>query len=80
MVFSRRIKISPKGDKKVRALSVYVQAMEYLPNAVASTTYAKLKLQLMNQKNTNHIEKRGTYQTSFFFYLGRNIDITIRKD
>ncbi|ANM67208.1 TRAF-like family protein [Arabidopsis thaliana] len=53
-----RIKISPKGDKKVRALSVYVQAMEYLPNAVASTTYAKLKLQLMNQKNTNHIEKR----------------------
>ncbi|CAD5327437.1 unnamed protein product [Arabidopsis thaliana] len=32
--------------------------MEYLPNAVASTTYAKLKLQLMNQKNTNHIEKR----------------------
>ncbi|EOA23070.1 hypothetical protein CARUB_v10003850mg [Capsella rubella] len=54
-----RMKISPKGDHKdIRALSVYVQAMAYLPNAVASSTYAKLKLRLLNQKNSNHIEKR----------------------
>jgi len=68
MIYLRRLKISPKGDKKVRALSVYVQAMAYLPNAVASSTYAKLRLRLLNQKNSNHIEKRGTYQTIYFFY------------
>ncbi|KAL9816864.1 putative ubiquitinyl hydrolase 1 [Arabidopsis thaliana] len=64
-----RLKISPKGDKKVRALSVYVQAMAYLPNAVASSTYAKLRLRLLNQKNSNHIEKRV-----FHFYSRENGD------
>ncbi|VYS62132.1 unnamed protein product [Arabidopsis thaliana] len=64
-----RLKISPKGDKKVRALSVYVQAMAYLPNAVTSTTYAKLRLRLLNQKNSNHIEKRV-----FHFYSRENGD------
>lgn len=61
--------MSPKGDKEIRALSVYVQAMAYLPNAVVSSTYAKLKLRLLNQKNSIDVEKRGTNHNLFITKL-----------
>lgn len=38
-------------------ISVYVGANAFLSNAVVSSTYEKFKLRLLNQKNSNHVEK-----------------------
>ncbi|KAG2330924.1 hypothetical protein Bca52824_002104 [Brassica carinata] len=52
-----KMSMNPKGDKGKNGLSVYVDASAFLPNTVVSSIYAKFKLRVLNQKNTNHVEK-----------------------
>ena len=57
--------MNPKGDKGKNGLSVYVDASAFLPNTAVSSIYEKFKLRLLNQKNTNHVEKTCKGQIHF---------------